>query len=1630
MLLEINEVLANLLKIRLAAAKVGVVVHGIHGADIATVVAAVAEKLGQHVYAAAVGSTPAQAAHFSIAPNIESAVAWRNQPDKAGHILVFINSEADKLASLNFLDRLGPRELAEYWLNLAAEGLSANQPQERFWEALRDEAALYQIAMLHDFIRTISERGATDLEAIPTNLWRLGLLNDSHILDANQPPAQRLADNRSLVLEAGQLSENNRRRMSGAVSRAGDSANPRQVATFKALLDYYRRGTQESLRQLDLSDVKDLIVAGRTMPAAPLPTTAQPLVNIPPTPLPPSQPLPPDDEVDGDEETGMGDGYSPTAPRLLERRLSGKQLNRSLARRVVTGEAQPGLRELGDRIRNVMNDPDQSKSELQADGLIGFENEVVAIDNLPRELYRFVGNCCAEDKWGAVVEVEERELRDAVKSAAPSQITAFNPERPDASRFSLFETLRRFDQFLSGPDSFAATIAQLTAARNLLLPHLDLLLASPEVLLGGYPEAVTAMGDYLAAYTKLFRLFREAEPLLHREAHQSVTFVEADLLRLEVIHVLAGDEWKAMLTPLHPFHLWRYHEILQLLNREQQTITPEQQTQLAEVLPDLPHLLHFVVVSDHVAGNASTVLPHAGSIGLLPTYENHTNRYLGSDGISVLGLLLRRWLELTPYSKYQVRLALVDVPDLATALTEVRGFMHTQPGTRVSVDVYYTPVRAKGNDLAHIDYEQEEMLADLMRSGWLEVSVMRFEQDNAFQHVMDELRARPVHIAYIFDQSQFEISDAPRIANLLVSPLVVTYNYEFDRVHQQGTISPSSEAESGLFADYHYVVERASNLPGGQQLRLKMQRSFRSRLANEVIKEGGCLWLAIADRNLIPYAPEEAVPLMERLEGQREVGLWASNYSQTMRTLLDLLNRYNLKPDWQLVVNLVHSYGHIAATGLFSVKANRSQADARTAQQKGLLGTILAAEWYRRTYPGALIASLDSAMARQWLAKRTEGAARADLIGLRFDGDHAIVEVIEVKSTSNDGEVKAQHSRDQVNKVSITGAAVDQLNHTLQVVRSIFSEADEQLFTPARREALRYQLYRESFREQHNPDEQQTWFNVLNRVFSRPSGMSVECRGLAVQVEFESAGLDVSVEHDTDQPLTLTQIGARYIQALIGSPSPADLVPPSSPPTAAPPAQTPGESPMPSPEQTMEEPPTPSSKLAGVALADSDVLVPPEDGQGMAEEEVQTNAVAPTVTLGAAPPPIIPSAVSAGEVTNLTRWTQERSPDLDNELREVARLFHRACEDFRISIIECNPERAVIGPSVLRFYVKLARGQRLDALRTVLEDISREVQHGSLLVSPLPNTNEIALDVPRRHRAFVSFDDALRILPTVNSPEQMPITVGVTPEGKHIISYLDRMPHLLVGGTTGAGKTMFLYTLLLSLLARHPQPDQLRLLLSSSKREDFDYFAGLPHLEAGRVIDRADEAVALISNLVTTEFEQRGNVLGIRGRDIGTYNRNVTTPLQPIVIIVDEFADLVDQFGSQKKQREEFYDYIRRVAQRGRNRGVHLVLCTQRPSADLVPTNIRNLMNSRIALRVNDATASRMILEEAGAERLQRHGDMLYKDEGQTQHLQGYFVDADNGELTRMLSLLVLLMRQLNTQSQARLLQALEQWRS
>jgi DNA segregation ATPase FtsK/SpoIIIE-like protein len=215
---------------------------------------------------------------------------------------------------------------------------------------------------------------------------------------------------------------------------------------------------------------------------------------------------------------------------------------------------------------------------------------------------------------------------------------------------------------------------------------------------------------------------------------------------------------------------------------------------------------------------------------------------------------------------------------------------------------------------------------------------------------------------------------------------------------------------------------------------------------------------------------------------------------------------------------------------------------------------------------------------------------------------------------------------------------------------------------------------------------------------------------------------------------------------------------------------------------------------------------------------------------------------------------------------------------------------------------------------------------------------------------------------------------------------------MLVGGTTGSGKTVFLYSLLTCFLERF-EPEDLRLAIVDPKLTNFMFFNQLPNLEHGKVITEDEDAADLFEWITEEEIPRRTQVLGQSGSiDIQEHNERSEEQLRPLVVVIDEYADLIDGLGDQS---DEFEKNVRRIAQKARSVGIHLVISTQRPSAQIIDTDLRANLDMRIAFRLPSASDSQVILDESGAEGLGGNGDMLFKEAESLTRLQGTFVDTD-----------------------------------
>lgn len=318
-----------------------------------------------------------------------------------------------------------------------------------------------------------------------------------------------------------------------------------------------------------------------------------------------------------------------------------------------------------------------------------------------------------------------------------------------------------------------------------------------------------------------------------------------------------------------------------------------------------------------------------------------------------------------------------------------------------------------------------------------------------------------------------------------------------------------------------------------------------------------------------------------------------------------------------------------------------------------------------------------------------------------------------------------------------------------------------------------------------------------------------------------------------------------------------------------------------------------------------------------------------------------------------------------------------------------------IGPSITKFEVRPDLGVRVNKISNLQYDIKMALAAKDIRIeAPIPGKSAVGIEVPNEEKTTVHFKEMMRSIPQSMADRRLLFCLGMDLMGNAVYGELNKMPHLLVAGATGSGKSVCINSIICTILMR-ARPDEVQMLLIDPKKVEFTPYHEVPHLLAPVITDgeEANRALKVIVQMMDERYELFAKA-GVR--NIASYNANVEAhpqehhqKLASIVVIIDELADLM------LVAAKEVESSIQRITQLARAAGIHLIVATQRPSVDVITGVIKANIPSRIAFAVSSAVDSRTILDQMGAEKLLGYGDMLYLPVGETsaKRIQGVFVD-------------------------------------
>jgi len=383
-------------------------------------------------------------------------------------------------------------------------------------------------------------------------------------------------------------------------------------------------------------------------------------------------------------------------------------------------------------------------------------------------------------------------------------------------------------------------------------------------------------------------------------------------------------------------------------------------------------------------------------------------------------------------------------------------------------------------------------------------------------------------------------------------------------------------------------------------------------------------------------------------------------------------------------------------------------------------------------------------------------------------------------------------------------------------------------------------------------------------------------------------------------------------------------------------------------------------------------------------------------------PPLKPRFVFQLPSTELLQEPVARSAFDSHELKETAGQIKSKFEEFNVrgSVVQINP-----GPVVTTFEFKPEAGVKYTRITTLSEDLCLGLQAESILIERIPGKPTVGIEVPNTKRETISLRQILESDEFLSSASKLTVALGKDINGRIKVAALESMPHLLIAGSTGSGKSVMLNTLIMSILYK-ATPHEVRIIMVDPKRLEFGPYEGIPHLLTPVITDARKATIALRNAVL--EMERRLKLLAGQGvRNIEQFNKKVRQlELQPrnlfedeleqeelehlpyVLIVIDELADLM------MLERANVEESVTRLAQMARAVGMHLVLATQRPSVDVITGLIKANFPSRISFRVATRVDSRTVLDVMGAEHLLGKGDMLYLPPGSSRltRVHGSFV--------------------------------------
>lgn len=1095
---------------------------------------------------------------------VERAEQWRNERGLAALIVVVARGDEAKLSSLEDFGTITSRDLKRVLVERSLGGPGGdNEVQVVWWDMLADDETVGLGQLIDYYLALDGKLGGDYKLACSRELFRLGLLPDPAFFSSPKPLAvrKRLESNRDLVARLQTLTPKDRRTIKQVVDGEPDAAHKAKLQ--KALEQLHRtRWEGKGMGAIDFDAAERLMKA----------RTAKPKVKT----------------DDGDT----------TPKKTTEKAVE------VAAAALVDPERDDDLEEVLDNLTESLAGTDDDTSVRTEKIRTALSSSTVEVTTTARfDVINLIAKLLDDGLYGGLIRSESEEINPLLRR--------FNAKEDILASWTRSTLQNVLDHLADGNDAGAAVAASFSAydaARTKVLPYARALSVEPLVVAAN-ALARAAMLDAVARYEaltdNLWKHYDELFETVGSDVDELLTMV----LLLDLIVIQAGNKVFTVLSPTHPLYLWHYATYAKVVEAQRDRLPPADRKLVAAAATHLPNFLTSLYVPATALGHGVT-LNAAGRLGALPYYAKEVESNSSEDGVDAIRTLVGAYIAMEPHARLGFRLALIDPPEIGAYLRVVVDL--NEGGILAGAHVVVYQQRSPTAPEMRLDEDDEDRVAQLFRA---------LTVDRRFTFEVREIAAdefgpsehEPFHLAVVFDRSDGRATRA-RAASHAIQPLAMPQRIQYSQVHQTVELEP---APGGLFESYNKVVGRVSEGGKSSYLAVHQANALRETL-NQLADSVS--WIALADRQVDRDLLLGALRVYTTTEGDRDVAAFARSAAAFRRPLREVARGYNAFVTSEEIDDLLTQLSDLLDQGLLSLRPDHAGKTNHN-RIKGLLGTLIAARWFRQSAAPEtrLLVSLDSADARRWL-HLSDDPLRADLVGFEWTNDHCSVSVIEVKA------VEASGSEYKIDNGIVTGPAIEQMLATRRLLSAVLNtdRDDELITTPARREVLREHLYRELTKATYTPAERKLWADRVQRLLDGKVKADVRCHLIDVKLGVDQSMLQdrTVIAQDGEESIStrVTALNEELIDALKQAPPPpVDESRDDEPPPEADDAPTPDEPPPDDNGEAPAEPTAADQSGPEPAVAVSAVAAPAAEAGTTDMAPGEPAAARPRALLGSAP---------------------------------------------------------------------------------------------------------------------------------------------------------------------------------------------------------------------------------------------------------------------------------------------------------------------------------------------------------------------------------------------------------------------------